>query len=101
MGWPKGKKRKVAVEAPIESTETVSTSSVATLESTEGTPVQPSRFDLVLGIRRIRGGNFSGLWELSELVEESGILKSVRVMTDANIKPIVIAQIGRRLNECF
>lgn len=98
MGWPKGKKRKVAVEAPIESTETVSTSSVATLESS---PVQPSRFDLVLGIRRIRGGNFSGLWELSELVEESGILKSVRVMTDANIKPIVIAQIGRRLNECF
>lgn len=91
MGWPKGKKRKVV---------TTSDSSVQTLESTQRGSTSVG-YDLVLGIRRIRAGNFSGLWELSELSVEGEICRAVRIMTDANIKPIVIAQIGKRLNQCF
>lgn len=89
------KRRKVKLD---EQTVTVGANSTAILDVP---PLQSSGFDLVLGIRRIRHGNFSGLWELSELAVEDGQVKSVRIMTDANIKPILIAQIGKALSRCF
>ncbi len=95
MAWPKGKKRKAVQNGTSES---VGSNSTATLET--AAPLQQGRFDLVLGVRRIRSGNFSGLWELCELSSDPhyGIR---RVMTDANVKQILLAQIGRRFNECF
>lgn len=46
-------------------------------------------FDLVLGIRRIRSGPFSGLWELTELTvpPESKIKK---LIVDATTKEFVV-----------
>jgi hypothetical protein len=94
MGRPKGSKNKSGYE-----TETVGTNSTATLELPA--PTQSSGYDLVLGIRRIRGGPFTGLWELSELsVDADKQVRAVRIMTDANIKPILIAQIGAALSRC-
>lgn len=92
----RGRPRKV--ESLCE-TVTSGSSSTATLEAA---PLQSVGFDLVLGIRRLRGGNFSGLWELSELsVDADQQVCAVKILTDANIKPIVLAKVGRRLNECF
>lgn len=94
MGWPRGKKRK-SVE-----TETRGSNGVATLEPQQPAASQPSHFDLVLGVRRIRSGAFTGLWELSELSVENNIVRPIKILTDANVKPILIAQIGRALAKC-
>lgn len=100
MGWPKGRKRKVAVATVDEETITAGSNGVATLTNPQPRP-SASGYDLVLGIRRIRGGPFTGLWELSELsVDEDKQVRAVRIMTDANIKPILIAQIGVALSRC-
>ncbi len=93
MGRPKGSRnRKTSLDAPT-----------ITLQELEDDPIQvidARPFDLVLGIRHIRSGNFSGLWELTQLAVDPVQSVTIKVLTDANVKPIVMAQIGRVLAQC-
>lgn len=73
MGWPKGKKR-VPRETITEPEQQISPPPIAV----------DSQPDLVLTLRRLRVGSFSGLWELCR-VNPDGTLK---VLTDANTKMI-------------
>lgn len=46
-------------------------------------------FDIVLGVRRLRTGSFSGLWELTELDVAPGSTVK-RVLIDASTKAFVV-----------
>lgn len=72
MGWPKGKKR-----VPRETIRPQS--GVSLVEWNHESP------DLVLTLRRLTTGSFTGLWELCR-IEPDGTRK---VLTDANTKQIV------------
>ncbi len=54
------------------------------------------RPDLVLTIRRLHVGSFSGLWELCR-VESDGTIK---VITDANTKQIVMNLARNEISRC-
>lgn len=41
--------------------------------------------DLVLTVRRLRVGSFSGLWELGKVMPDG----TIKILTDANTKSIV------------
>lgn len=79
-------------------TESFSTADFTSTQ-TVSAPMSVVSYDLLLGIRRIRYGNFSGLWELNQLNPATGAVD--KVLTDANIKTILLAQIGRALSKCF
>lgn len=53
----------------------------------------PPSYDLVFGIRRIHTGSFSGLWELVKFDMQGDIVKSHEVLVDADLKPVVMANI--------
>jgi hypothetical protein len=62
-------------------------------DAVSGVEVAP---DLVLTVRRIHVGSFSGLWELAR-VEPDG---SIKVITDANTKAIVISLARNEILKC-
>ena len=99
-GDPNIYRRKKKGNEANETSVSVGTNSAAILDVLPPIPLQRHGFDLVLGIRRIRSGNFTGLWELCEL-SNVGEFSVKRTLTDANIKPILIAQIGKVLSRCF
>jgi hypothetical protein len=47
----------------------------------------PVKYDMILAIRRIKGGTFSGLFQVVEL-DGRGMVK--RIITDANSKGIAL-----------
>jgi hypothetical protein len=53
-------------------------------------------YSLILGLRRIREGSFKGLWELTELDGEGSVK---RVITDANVRSLVISLATRAIGE--
>lgn len=55
-----------------------------------------NKFNLILGVRRIKTGSFKGLWELTEL---SGDCSVKRVITDANVKASVINLAARAIGD--
>lgn len=56
----------------------------------------PTVYNLILGLRRIKEGNFKGLWELTQLDAQGSVL---RVITDANAKATVINLAAREIGK--
>ncbi len=54
----------------------------------------PPRYDIIMGLRVIRQGNFRGLWELVELNND---MTRRMVITDANNKGSVITLMTKRV----
>lgn len=86
MAWPKGVPRKKLAEK----------SALAMAKKPRIETSNEVRPDLVLTVRRIHAGSFSGLWELCR-VEPDGSLK---VITDANTKLIVCNMARNEILRC-
>lgn len=84
MGRPKGSK---SVD-----TQTVS---VATIPG-DMTVVRSEGPDLILTVRRLRIGSFTGLWELARVMPDG----TVKIITDANTKQIVINLARNEILKC-
>jgi hypothetical protein len=56
------------------------------------------KYDIVLAVRKLREGNFVGLWEAVEL-DEKGEVK--RVITDANMKSMAADLVARAVKRCL
>lgn len=55
---------------------------------------KPTDYLLILGLRRIKDGDFKGLWELTQLDANGSVVK---VITDANTKSSVINLAARAI----
>lgn len=56
-----------------------------------------SKYDLVLGIRRLKEGNFIGLWELTRIDPQTG---EPHIVTDANSKQILLNMARNEMLRC-
>lgn len=63
-----------------------------------GAKVAPYQGDLIIGVRRIRGGNFSGLYEVVELNNKCEV---IRVVTDANNKSLACSMAAGLVARCL
>lgn len=73
MGRPKGS-RNLATKAPESNSDPLAVD-----------PNGSTQPDLVLTVRRLRVGSFTGLWELAKVVSDG----SIKVISDANTKQII------------
>ena len=59
-------------------------------------PEQPNAPDLVLTVRRLRVGSFTGLWELGRVMPDG----SIKIITDANTKQLIINLARNEILKC-